>query len=95
MSPGCHRHTSVPLGTLGGAMGRRSSHAPLPGNACRPLRMQDYISRHALRRRCPAVLCGEAPMAEAAAAAPRPAPDVDSDECLREYRHLFSPDILA
>ncbi|KAK2533465.1 Decr2 [Columba guinea] len=35
-------------------------------------------------------------MAEAAAAAAaRPAPDVDSDECLREYRHLFSPDILA
>ncbi|XP_029857696.1 peroxisomal 2,4-dienoyl-CoA reductase [(3E)-enoyl-CoA-producing] isoform X2 [Aquila chrysaetos chrysaetos] len=33
-------------------------------------------------------------MAEAAAAS-RPPPDVDTDDCLREYRHLFSPDILA
>ncbi|KAM9555043.1 peroxisomal 2,4-dienoyl-CoA reductase [(3E)-enoyl-CoA-producing] isoform 4-T4 [Guaruba guarouba] len=29
------------------------------------------------------------------AAGSRPPPDVDSDECLREYGHLFSPDILA
>ncbi|KAF1575669.1 Peroxisomal 2,4-dienoyl-CoA reductase, partial [Eudyptes moseleyi] len=35
-----------------------------------------------------------AAMAEAAAAS-RPPPDVDTDDCLREYRHLFSPDILA
>ncbi|XP_075371169.1 peroxisomal 2,4-dienoyl-CoA reductase [(3E)-enoyl-CoA-producing] isoform X3 [Mycteria americana] len=33
-------------------------------------------------------------MAESAAAS-RPPPDVDGDDCLREYRHLFSPDILA
>ncbi|XP_061849958.1 peroxisomal 2,4-dienoyl-CoA reductase [(3E)-enoyl-CoA-producing] isoform X2 [Colius striatus] len=33
-------------------------------------------------------------MAEAAGAA-RPPADVSSDECLREYRHLFSADILA
>uniref|UniRef100_A0A8D0F668 Peroxisomal 2,4-dienoyl-CoA reductase [(3E)-enoyl-CoA-producing] n=1 Tax=Strix occidentalis caurina TaxID=311401 RepID=A0A8D0F668_STROC len=32
-------------------------------------------------------------MAEAAAA--RAPPDLDTDDCLREYRHLFSPDILA
>ncbi|NXJ69991.1 DECR2 reductase, partial [Rostratula benghalensis] len=35
-----------------------------------------------------------AAMAEKGAAS-RPPPDVDTDECLREYRHLFSPDILA
>ncbi|NXW21815.1 DECR2 reductase, partial [Circaetus pectoralis] len=35
-----------------------------------------------------------AAMAEAAAASRLP-PDVDTDDCLREYRHLFSPDILA
>ncbi|XP_071617218.1 peroxisomal 2,4-dienoyl-CoA reductase [(3E)-enoyl-CoA-producing] isoform X3 [Heliangelus exortis] len=28
-------------------------------------------------------------------AAPRAPPDLDTDDCLREYRHLFSPDILA
>ncbi|KAM4657281.1 peroxisomal 2,4-dienoyl-CoA reductase [(3E)-enoyl-CoA-producing] isoform 3-T3 [Amazona ochrocephala] len=37
---------------------------------------------------------GSRTMAEAAAGS-RPPPDVDSDECLREYGHLFSPDILA
>ncbi|NXX78858.1 DECR2 reductase, partial [Urocolius indicus] len=36
-----------------------------------------------------------AAMAEAAAAGARPPADVSGDECLREYRHLFSPDILA
>ncbi|NXG37593.1 DECR2 reductase, partial [Dromaius novaehollandiae] len=29
------------------------------------------------------------------AGACQPPPDVDTDDCLREYRHLFSPDILA
>ncbi|NXX39521.1 DECR2 reductase, partial [Tricholaema leucomelas] len=29
------------------------------------------------------------------AAACEPPPDVDTDDCLRDYRHLFSPDILA
>ncbi|XP_074962087.1 peroxisomal 2,4-dienoyl-CoA reductase [(3E)-enoyl-CoA-producing] isoform X4 [Phalacrocorax aristotelis] len=33
-------------------------------------------------------------MAEATAASRLP-PDVGTDDCLREYRHLFSPDILA
>ncbi|NXU54811.1 DECR2 reductase, partial [Turnix velox] len=34
---------------------------------------------------------------EGAASRPPPPlpPDVDTDDCLREYRHLFSPDILA
>lgn len=59
MSPGCHRHTSVPLGTLGGAMGRRSSHAPLPGNACRRLRMRG-AGRFPARTTSPGVLCGGA-----------------------------------
>ncbi|XP_068003428.1 peroxisomal 2,4-dienoyl-CoA reductase [(3E)-enoyl-CoA-producing] isoform X1 [Melanerpes formicivorus] len=34
-------------------------------------------------------------MAEGAAGACAPPPDVDTDDCLRDYRHLFSPDILA
>lgn len=34
-------------------------------------------------------------MAQGAAAASRPPGDVEADECLRDYRHLFSPDILA
>lgn len=29
------------------------------------------------------------------ATASRPPGDVEADECLREYRHLCSPDILA
>ncbi|NXY79886.1 DECR2 reductase, partial [Glareola pratincola] len=37
---------------------------------------------------------GRAAMAEQGEAS-RPPPDVDTDDCLREYRHLFSPDILA
>ncbi|NXD12496.1 DECR2 reductase, partial [Nothocercus nigrocapillus] len=37
--------------------------------------------------------CGPAAMSQAGACAPPP--DVDTDDCLREYRHLFSPDILA
>lgn len=36
----CRCLTSVSLGTLGGAVGRRSRPAPLPGNACRRLRMR-------------------------------------------------------
>lgn len=66
---------------------------PTPARAG-PFPGEDYTSRRALRRRCPGVLCAGAAMAEAAAASRAP-PDVDSDDCLREYRHLFSPDILA
>ncbi|XP_037241909.1 peroxisomal 2,4-dienoyl-CoA reductase [(3E)-enoyl-CoA-producing] isoform X2 [Falco biarmicus] len=65
-----------------------------PGGA----RLSRQPVRGALTRRAlrpgPLPAAHRAAMAEAAGAS-RPPADVDTDDCLREYRHLFSPDILA
>ncbi|XP_021267087.1 peroxisomal 2,4-dienoyl-CoA reductase isoform X1 [Numida meleagris] len=60
-----------------------------------------YRSRRALRRGGASRRAvrgrgslGVAAMAQRSAAS-QPPPDVDTDDCLGEYRHLFSPDILA
>lgn len=64
----------------------------------------DFRSRRALRRRggggtSRRAARGRGSLSAAAMAQPRsasqPPPDVDTDDCLGEYRHLFSPDILA
>lgn len=72
-------------------------------------KLWNYESRHAPRQTsAPGVPCGRASrraargrgslgaaaMAEQRGASDPPA-DVDGDDCLAEYRHLFSPDILA
>lgn len=57
LSLGCHRHTSMSLGTLGGAVGRRASPAPLPGNNCRRLRMRG-AGGGPVRTTSPGRLCG-------------------------------------
>ncbi|XP_065539808.1 peroxisomal 2,4-dienoyl-CoA reductase [(3E)-enoyl-CoA-producing] isoform X3 [Lathamus discolor] len=70
---------------------RRRLHLPA-GRAVSSRRASPQRVR--VRVRVPVPGGGLRTMAEAAAGS-RPPPDVDGDECLREYGHLFSPDILA
>ncbi|XP_074742065.1 peroxisomal 2,4-dienoyl-CoA reductase [(3E)-enoyl-CoA-producing] isoform X2 [Strix uralensis] len=90
---GCHRHPPVsPWGHRAALWdaapaARRCQATPEAACACAGRAGRARPSFPA------APAAGSAAMAEAAAA--RAPPDLDTDDCLREYRHLFSPDILA